>query len=50
MRMTASTDDTKILPSPILPVLALSAMAFTTASVCSAATAISSLILGTKST
>jgi hypothetical protein len=50
MRTTCSTDDTNILPSPILPVRAALMMASMAGSTVSSATTISILILGRKST
>ena len=50
MRTTSSRELTKILPSPMRPVWAVRAMASTTLSTISSTQAISSLILGRKST
>src|SRR5207244_6317681 len=50
MRMTCSTVETKILPSPILPVLAALMMAATAVSTLPSGTTSSILILGRKST
>jgi len=50
MRSAVSTGSTKILPSPMRPVCAAAATAYTTRSASSSATTTSSFTLGRKST